>query len=159
MACLRLPRSGMRTSRTSSSPYGTPLESNPGVFLCKMAKGIIFIDMHVDDSTGICLSKEEELYLKTGIQEFYKIKEKDTSKPFKVLRILVTRDTHNGTHKLYQSDYINAVLQRFYMTDCNPVVMPVDKGSHLQEGEMAVFNNEKQYQALTSSLTYAAMSM
>jgi len=52
-----------------------------------------------DDGTGICSSEEEESRIKSGIQKFYKIKEKDTSKPFKVLGILVTRDTHWGTLK------------------------------------------------------------
>jgi len=37
--------------------------------------------------------------------------------------------------------------------------MPVDKGLHLQKGEVVAFDNEKQYQALTSSLTYVAMLM
>jgi len=57
---------------------------------------MIAIDMHVDNGTRIC-SSEEELDLKASIQKFYMIKEKDTSKPFKVLGILVTRDTHDGT--------------------------------------------------------------
>jgi len=87
--------------------------------------------MHVDDGTGTCLS-EEELDLKAGIQKFYKIKEKDTTKPFKVLGILVTRDTHEGMLKISQSEYMNSMLQRFNMVDCNPVVTLVDQGSHLQ---------------------------
>ena len=114
------------------------LESDPGVFLCKSAKGIIAIDTHVDDVTGICSSEEEELDLKAGIQKYYKIKEKDTTKPFKVLGILVTRDTHEGSLKMSQSEYINSMLQRFNMVDCNPVVTLVDQGSHLQESEAAV---------------------
>src|SRR6266481_4940024 len=44
------------------------------------------------------------------------------------------------------------------MMDCNPVVTPTDKGSHLQDGDTAAYENEKQHQALTGSLTYAAMS-
>ena len=92
-----------------------------------MAKGITAIDTHVDDGTGICSSEEEELELKAGIQKFYKIKEKDTTKPFKVLGILVTRDAHRGTLKLSQSKYIDSILQRFNMSDCNPVVTPMDK--------------------------------
>jgi len=66
--------------------------------------------MHVDDGTGIFLSKEEELDLKAGIQKFYKLKEKDMSKPFKVLRMLVTRNTHDSTLKLSQPEYINMML-------------------------------------------------
>jgi len=38
------------------------------------------------------------------------------------------------------------------------VVMPMDKDSHLHEGETRTYDNEKQYQALTGFLTYVAMS-
>ena len=76
--------------------------------------------------------------LKAGIQKFYKIKEKDTTKPFKVLGILVTRNTHKGMLKISQSEYIDSMLQRFDMVDCNPMVTLVDKGLHLQESEAAV---------------------
>ena len=134
------------------------LGSDTGVFLNRSLTGFTAIDTHVDDGTGICSSEEEESKLKAGIQKFYKIKEKDTSKPFKVLGILVTRDTHRGTLKMSQSDYIDSILQRFNMTDCNPVVTPVDKGSHLQNTESAAYESEKTYQALIGSLTYAAMS-
>jgi len=44
------------------------------------------------------------------------------------------------------------------MADCNPVVTLVDKGTHLQNGESVTFENKKKYQALTMSLTYAAIS-
>src|SRR5882724_11402723 len=63
----------------------SPLGSNTGVFLSKSQTGFTAIDTHVDDGTGICSSEEEESRIKSGIQKFYKIKEKDTSKPFKVL--------------------------------------------------------------------------
>jgi len=36
--------------------------------------------------------------------------------------------------------------------------MPVDKGTHLQNRESMPLENEKKYQALTRSLTYATMS-
>ena len=101
----------------------------------------------MDNGMGIC-SSEEESQIKSRIQKFYKIKEKDTSKLFKVLGILVTRDTHQGTLKLTQSEYIDSMLLRFDMRDCNPIVMPMDKGSHLQNGESAPYENEKMYQAL-----------
>jgi len=50
------------------------------------------------------------------------------------------------------------MLLRFDMKDCNPVVMPIDKGSHLQDGDSTTYENEKMYQALIGSLMYAAMS-
>ena len=136
----------------------TPLRSNAGVFINRSADSFMAIDTHVDDVTGICSSEGEELRLKTGIKKFYKIKEKETSKPFKVLGILVTRDTHLGTLKLSQPEYIETLLERFKMNDCNPVVTPVDKGSHLLNKENNPYENIREYQALTGSLTYAAMS-
>jgi len=136
----------------------TPLGSYTGVFLHRSRAGITAIDTHVDNGTGICSSEEEELRLKAGIQKFYKIKEKDTSKPFKVLGILVTKDTHHGTLKLSQAEYIDSILQKFNMADCNPVITPVDKGSHLHNGDGESYEDEKRYQALTGSLTYATMS-
>ena len=135
-----------------------PLGSDMGVFLKKTTTGIIVIDTHVDDTMGICSSEEEALHLKESIKKSYKIKEKDTSKPFKVLSILVTRNTHLGMLKMSQSKYIDSVLQRFNMTNSNPVMTPVDKGSHLKKDEDALYDNIKEYQALTGSLTYAAMS-
>jgi len=65
---------------------------------------------------------------------------------------------NDSTLKLSQSEYIDSMLKRFDMSDCNPVATLVDKGSHLQGTEMAIFKNEKLYQALTGSLTYAVMS-
>ena len=44
------------------------------------------------------------------------------------------------------------------MANCNLVSMPVDKGTHLQNRESMPLENEKKYQALTRSLTYATMS-
>ncbi len=85
------------------------------------------------------------------------IKEKDISKPFKVLGIPFMRDTHMGTLKLSQSEYINSIIRRFKMEDCNPMVLPTDKCSHLEESQMIAFDNEKLYQVLTGSLMYAVM--
>jgi len=56
------------------------------------------------------------------------------SKPFKVLGILITRNTHQGTLKLSQPEYIESMLQRYGMSDCNPVATPIDKGTHLRNG-------------------------
>ena len=109
--------------------------------------GFMAIDTHVDDGMGICSSEGEESRLKHGIQKFYKIKEKDTSKPFKVLGILVTRDTHCRTLKLSQADYMDRMLHRFKMSNCNPVATPVDKGAHLQDEESAIFESKKTFQA------------
>jgi len=70
----------------------------------------------------------------------------------------VTRDAHLGTMKLLQPEYIDTMLERFGMNDCNPVATLVDKCSHLQDNGFGPYDNVREYQALTRSLTYAAMS-
>ena len=70
----------------------------------------------------------------------------------------MTRDTHCRTLKPSQVDYIDVMLHRFDMSDCNPVTTPMDKGAHLKDEESAIFKCEKMFQALTGSLTYVAMS-
>jgi len=77
--------------------------------LHKSNKGIIPINLHLDDRTGFCSSKEE-LNLKASIQKFYKLKEKDISKSFKVLGMLVTKNTYDSTLKLSQLQYIDTML-------------------------------------------------
>jgi len=62
----------------------------------------------VDDRTRICSSKEEELDLEAGIPKILQDQRERHLKPFKVLEILVTRDTHNGMLKLSQSKYIDS---------------------------------------------------
>ena len=81
------------------------------------------------------------------------------SKPFKVLIILATRDMHQGILKMSQSDYFKHMLSRFNMSECNPITMPIDNSSHLQDGESQIYKSKKKYQALTGSLTYTVMSM
>jgi len=44
------------------------------------------------------------------------------------------------------------------MTDCNPVLTPIDKGAHLQDGKSVNYESVRMYQALIGSLTYAATS-
>jgi len=95
----------------------SPLGSNTRVFLSKYQTRFIALDTHVDDGTGICSSDKEESRIIARIQKFHKIKEKDASKPLKVLGILVTRDTHWGTLKITQSKYIDSMLSRFDMKD------------------------------------------
>jgi len=50
------------------------------------------------------------------------------------------------------------MLQRYDMEGCNPITTPVDKGSHLRDGESTPYEDMRMYQALIGSLTYAAMS-
>jgi len=76
---------------------------------------------------------------------------------FYSVELLYARPNQVNSSSLEQ---INSILQRFNDGQLqHPVVTLWIRGSHLQEGEMVACDNEKQYQELTGSLTYAAMSM
>jgi len=42
-------------------------------------------------------------------------------------------DTQHGTLKLLKPEYIESMLQRYNMSNCNLVATPIDKGSHLKD--------------------------
>jgi len=113
-----------------------PLGNDASMFLNKLSTGTSATETHVNNSMGIC-SSEEELRIKV------------------ILGILVTRDAHQDTLKLPMSEYIDYMLQNLNINDCNPIIMPMDKLSHLQDSESAIFENKKMYQGFTRSLTYA----
>jgi len=73
-----------------------PLGSDPGVFLRKSdGWHPQRLTHNVDDSTGICFKRGGGVDLEDRHPEVLKIKEKDTSKPFKVLGILDHSEGHS----------------------------------------------------------------
>lgn len=59
------------------------------------------------------------------------LKVKDMGEAHHVLGMRVTRDRANGKLWLDQEAYINQVLKRFSMYDCNPVSTPLNSNQKL----------------------------
>ena len=62
-----------------------------------------------------------------------------------ILGIRVTRDRKNGTIAIDQEQYINEILHRFVMDDCNPVSTPMDLNQKISS-KMCPINDEKKQQ-------------
>ena len=71
----------------------------------------------------------------------------------------ITRDYTSNTLSLNQQKYIQVVLNRFKMTDCNPVSTPMETGIKLSKRiDIATPFEKNQYQKLIGCLEYAAMA-
>ena len=76
-----------------------------------------------------------------------------------ILGMEVKRDRSKRVITISQKSYLETVLDRFGMTDCNPVTTPLETGKRFQrlrDGEETV--DLKQYQAAIGSLNYAAIA-
>ena len=70
----------------------------------------------------------------------------------------VTRDRDAGTLTIHQTSYIDRILARFGMTDCNPVTTPLDPNEQLRIHDGPEDTQLRmQYQAIVGSLMYAAL--
>jgi hypothetical protein len=87
---------------------------------------------------------------------------KDLGEVSQLLGMQVTRDRHTGTLKIDQTKYINDMLDRFGLTDCNSTRIPADPGETLSKEDNAQTETEKAemavkpYRSLVGSLMYAA---
>src|ERR1700744_1063626 len=78
--------------------------------------------------------------LKSTLTEKFKMK--DLGNASYCIGIHISRDTKNGTICLDQEGYINALLQRFNMENCNHVSTPMDLSIKLTK-DMAPKNSEE----------------
>ena len=103
-----------------------------------------------------------------SLQEIQKVKErisetfevKDMGEAAYTLGMQITRDKQAGVIELKQESFINAILQKFGMTDCNPVLTPMDANQKLHKGEVVITSGERDtleglpYQQVVGSIMY-----
>lgn len=126
---------------------------------CKGNKKL-FIAVYVDDILIFSNDKHQIKQLKLKLQENFDMK--DLGPVRKCLGFNVTRDRANGTLWLDQSDYIQRIIQRFGMQNCNVVTTPIDINVKLNKDMSPKCNDEINemrdvpYQEAVGSLLYAA---
>lgn len=136
----------------------TPTPSDPAVYVVKNVKGILCIHLHVDDS--LVYSSNNDL-----LQEFVRFLDsvfdvKWTAKPSLYLGIKIMYNSTTRTCTLSQAHYIETVLDRFGMTNCNPVKTPLPAKTFLSTGttEEIDLAKERPYQQLVGCLQWIAVS-
>lgn len=131
----------------------TPLRSDYAVFM--NPKRTIFIAVYVDDMLIFGKSKTDIGSLKRCLQLRFQMT--DMGQAHMYLGMQITRDPNTNNIKLDQQKYIQVVLERFNMTDCNPVSTPMETGLKLgHRSDSASPDEINQYQKLIGCLEYAA---
>lgn len=109
-----------------------PTQSDPAVYIVNDHRGILFIHLHVDDSMVMSNSPKFLQAFQSHLNTTYTVKW--TPKPSLYLGIQLEYDQNARKLSLHQSHYIENVLDRFAMTNCNPAKTPLPTGTILLSG-------------------------
>ena len=134
----------------------TRLVSDQCVYIRRDGDCVWIVGVHVDDMLTLTPSSQHTTALHAELKKHF-----DLSKLGDVHQLVgleVTRDRDAGTLTIRQTSYIDRILARFGMTDCNPVTTPLDPNERLrihdgpEDAQLRM-----QYQAIVGSLMYAAL--
>lgn len=137
--------------------YGfEPLD--PDRMMFKLVKGdsVLIVVLYVND--GLVAHNSDDLYKEfiKDLSELFELSA-DAAEVAWYLGVSVKCDCEKGTIKLSQEQYVNDLLKRFGMQDCNPILTPMEVGQHLTSEDCPVVPNKdvvKHYQQLVGSLNY-----
>ncbi len=125
---------------------------------------VMIITIFVDDGTGSYHKEDEQewLEIKEALEKEYTIK--DLGDAEWILGMRIIRDREANTIKLNQSVYVEKVLKKFKMLDCNPVSTPLDPSVKLSSADSPITEEEKSemkqfpYREVVGSLQYLCYS-
>lgn len=123
---------------------------------------IVIIAVYVDDILIFSNDKELTNKLKRNLSDKFKMK--DIGEAKMCLGIRITRDRKKDKIFIDQEKYINGMLEKFNMADCNPVLTPIDINTKLSKQMSPKDESEREamenvpYQEAVGSLLYAAQS-
>lgn len=131
-----------------------PTPSDPAVYVANDDRGILFIHLHVDDSMVMSNSPAFLSEFQTHLNSIYTVKW--TLKPSLYLGIQIDYDKAAKKLTLRQTHYVENVLDRFAMTNCNPTKTPLPTGTILISGsrEEVKEASELPYQSLIGCLQW-----
>lgn len=119
----------------------------------KVHDSFVMLAVYVDDITIAAASKEGLVLAKASIAKIFKIK--DEGEASKIIGIEIKR-TKSGLI-LHQNDYLESVLHRFGLQDCNSLSTPMEVGRKFfprLEGESAMQNSL--YRQQVGAILFAA---
>eukprot|EP00253_Pinus_taeda_P015412 PITA_15412 len=122
------------------------------LFVKKVGKTIVYLVVYVDD---ILMTWKNESYIASIKKELRKSFEMtDLGYVDYYLGIEVTQ--HPKSIFLSQKKYIGDMLNRFGMTECNPLTTPIEQNLKLTSIEGKEFEDATKYRQLVGSLNYLA---
>lgn len=116
-------KAGLNRSRTDTCIYSRINGSD-----------VLIVAVYVDDLLIFSSNAQSKQRIKDQLQATFKMT--DNGKAKFILGMHIERDRAAGTISINQHKYLNEILERFNMADCNPVSTPVDVNAKLST-EMA----------------------
>ena len=132
-----------------------PLHADHCLYIQRNSDSLVIVAVYVDD---ILIAASDSLSMdkiKTSLKGIFDMK--DLGLIHYCLGIKFKQDLEKGVITMSQKKYIAEILDRFGMSDCNPVGTPLIPGENLQLSK----EEEKRkipYQSLIGSLNYLAVS-
>lgn len=115
---------------------------------------------YVDDLIIFCNNTNLKDRLKSHLKNKFMMKDMGTAKF--VLGMRITRNAKTGSISIDQGHYIREILDKFNMTDCNPVSTPMDMNQTLTSEMSPTDENSRKemakvpYQEAVGSFLFAA---
>lgn len=117
---------------------------------------------YTDDVIGGSSSKDEEIRAIGELDSAYDIKRLEDSENGRlILGMKMTRDEKTGTINLSQRPYLERLLKKWGMSDCNPKYTPLPLGTNLSLDDCAVtaeqihFMKDKPYREVLGGVMWA----
>jgi hypothetical protein len=126
--------------------------NDPNLYIHPLGSKMI---LYVDDITIISKSIDTIKKHKADLMKKYRMTDLGEISTF--LGIEVERNRQQRTLKIHQRSYLERVLERFQMSNCNGTLLPMQKGQNLQSnpGQQASKDSILWYQQVVGSLMYA----
>lgn len=100
----------------------------------------MIVTIYVDDILIFSNSQDQENKLKIELCKIFRMK--DLGNVSSVLGVKIARNRKDGTISIDQSQCIFEILDRYIMSDCNPVSTPMDMNPRIL-AEMCPSTNEE----------------
>ena len=138
----------------------TPLHADRCVYIRRKADCIDIIALYVDDLLIASSKTAELLAIKRRLAQQYEME--DMGEATFILGIDIARDRASRSISIGQSAYINTLLERHGMADCNPTTTPMDSAGATElvaatDGYQSSDTLRRDYQSIIGGLMFAAV--
>ena len=139
----------------------TQLKSDPSIYTWAKDDVRVTLPVFVDDITITSKSKSKIDEVKVSLAKVFKLKDLGPTKY--LLGIKVEYDRDNRVLCLSQTQYILDMLDRFRLSDCKPVMMPMDPVAILDKSQSPTTEEDKEemrnipYMNVVGALMYLAI--
>jgi hypothetical protein len=133
-----------------------PTKSDACIYYRNHNGKILIISIHVDDQLLACNDTNHLLEFKILLNKEFECSDSGNANYF--LGFNIQRDRTKGELRISQHHYINSILSKFKMEDCNPANTPFPAGFKAIAATNAEFEEAQdlQYPQLAGSLLYLA---